>query len=122
MSESARRVLIADEDRFVLQLLETVLKQDGFRVATCRDGGEAARMSREEKYDILLLSTHLPTRSGVEVVEDLRTTGAAVPVVLLSGNLELLPKIKMDGVYLLSKPFTLAELRALIARALTPAD
>ncbi|MBL9126367.1 MAG: PAS domain S-box protein, partial [Verrucomicrobiales bacterium] len=61
-----RRILVADDERALRDILETALREHGFRVATASDTDEALELLRgaHEPYDGALLDASLPTRDG----------------------------------------------------------
>ena len=86
MGERARRILLAEDDRFLRKAAEARLRQHGFTVFTAVDGEEALRVARAEKPDLLLLDLIMPKVQGFEVLKALKQdpATAAIPVIVLS--------------------------------------
>jgi CheY-like chemotaxis protein len=86
MGESARRVLLAEDDRFLRKAAETALKRHGFAVVPAVDGEEALRLARAEPPDLVLLDLIMPKMQGFEVLRALKADPgtAPIPVVILS--------------------------------------
>jgi len=86
MAEPARRILLAEDDRFLRKAAETALKRQGFVVLAAVDGEEALRMARAEAPDLLLLDLIMPKLQGFEVLRALKADAAtaAIPVIVLS--------------------------------------
>ena len=86
MGESARRILLAEDDRFLRKAAETALKRHGFTVLAAVDGEEALRMARAEAPDLILLDLIMPKLQGFEVLRALKADAAtaATPVIILS--------------------------------------
>jgi CheY-like chemotaxis protein len=86
MSDAARRILLAEDDRFLRKAAETALKRGGFAVLPAVDGEEALRMARAEAPDLILLDLIMPKMQGFEVLRALKAdpATAAIPVVILS--------------------------------------
>ena len=86
MGESARRVLLAEDDRFLRKAAETALKRHGFAVVPAVDGDEALRLARAEPPDLVLLDLIMPKMQGFEVLRALKAdpSTAPIPVVILS--------------------------------------
>jgi DNA-binding response OmpR family regulator len=86
MSEPTRRVLLAEDDRFLRKAAETALKRQGFTVLPAVDGEEALRMARAETPDLILLDLIMPKLQGFEVLRALKAdpATAATPVLILS--------------------------------------
>jgi DNA-binding response OmpR family regulator len=86
-SASARRVLIADDNRDAADSLAILLELDGHRVFVAGDGEEALRLFHQEAPDIALLDIGMPLLSGLEVARRIRALpeGAAVLLVAVTG-------------------------------------
>ena len=80
-------VLIVDDDVSVLDLLEHMVRKEGFRVERAADGQEAVGKTRELKPHLLLLDFMLPGMGGYEVVKELQVgETSAVPIVVFTGR------------------------------------
>lgn len=86
MAEAARRILLAEDDRFLRKAAETALKRRGFTVIPAVDGEEALRLARAEAPDLVLLDMIMPKMQGFEVLRSLKgdPATAAIPVLILS--------------------------------------
>jgi len=81
-----KRILLAEDDRFLRRAAEAALKRAGFTVLAAADGEEALRMARAEKPDLVLLDLIMPKLQGFEVLKALKADPgtATIPVVVLS--------------------------------------
>ena len=79
-------VLIAEDDRFLGNVLKTKLQQEGFQVRLAVDGELALTEIAAAVPDILLLDVIMPKKNGFDVLAELRLKrgGAQVPVIILS--------------------------------------
>ena len=86
MPEGARRVLLAEDDRFLRRAAEARLRQHGLEVLTAADGEEALRVARAEPLDLILLDIVMPKLEGFEVLKLLKEDEATarIPVIILS--------------------------------------
>jgi len=86
MEERAKRVLIAEEDRFLRHTAARVLRHHGFEVSTAGDGEEAIERIRTDRPDLVLLDVPMPRVHGLEVMRVVRADGAndAVKIVVVS--------------------------------------
>jgi CheY-like chemotaxis protein len=66
------RVLVADDDASIRQLLSTLVRREGLEVDTATDGVEAVDLLRQNDYAAVLLDLMMPRMNGFEVVEFLR--------------------------------------------------
>ena len=86
MPEGARRVLLAEDDRFLRRAAEARLRRHGLEVLTAVDGEEALRIARAERLDLVLLDVVMPKLEGFEVLKLLKEDAAtaSIPVIVLS--------------------------------------
>jgi CheY-like chemotaxis protein len=86
MAESARRVLLPEDDRFLRRAAESRLRQNGFTVLPAVDGEEALKVARAERPDLILLDLIMPKLQGFEVLKALKQdpVTAPIPVIVLS--------------------------------------
>jgi len=86
VTEGARRILLAEDDRFLRRAAESRLRQGGFTVITAVDGEEALRIARAEQPDLVLLDLIMPKIQGFEVLKALKddATTRHIPVIVLS--------------------------------------
>jgi two-component system response regulator AdeR len=80
-------VLVVDDDDSVRELLEFIVKKEGFRVEKAADGEEALNMARTINPDIILLDLMLPKYGGFEILRELQgdDTGS-IPIVIITGR------------------------------------
>ena len=124
------RLLVADDEPTILELLSASLRYAGFDVVTAADGNEALTMARAQRPDALVLDVMMPGLDGFEVVRRLRNEGSTAPVLFLTARDSTEDKVRgltVGGDDYVTKPFSLEEviarIRALLRRAgtLTPA-
>ena len=86
MPDGARRVLLAEDDRFLRRAAEARLRRHGLEVLTAADGEEALRVARTEPLDLVLLDVVMPKLEGFEVLKALKQDDATarIPVIVLS--------------------------------------
>lgn len=86
-----KKIMIVDDDRTTVKLLQTLLEMDGFSVAVAPRGQLALEMAHESMPDIFLIDQHLADMRGVDLVAELRADPvfAKTPMVMASGlNIE----------------------------------
>lgn len=80
-------VLIVDDDKEIMDLLEAVVKKEGFNVEKAEDGLEAQNKARSILPDLILLDLMLPKAGGFEILQALQADETAdIPVVVLTGR------------------------------------
>ncbi|WP_028241025.1 response regulator transcription factor [Stutzerimonas azotifigens] len=86
-------LLLIDDDQELCELLVSWLSQEGFAVRACHDGQNARAALAETPPDAVVLDVMLPDGSGLELLKQLRTEHAELPVVMLSARGEPLDRI-----------------------------
>ncbi len=76
MESNTRKVLIADDEPDILEILKYNLLNEGYQVFTARDGDEAIEKARYNSPDLVILDIMMPKKTGVEVCEILRAQPA----------------------------------------------
>jgi CheY-like chemotaxis protein len=86
MSGEPRRILVAEDDRFLRKAAEMALKRQGYTVLTAANGEEALRAARSEAPDLILLDLIMPKLNGFEVLQALKKEAltAHIPIIILS--------------------------------------
>ena len=120
MADSARHLLVVDDEPHIGLVLRPFLEQLGYRVSVARTLGEARNTMRAAPpTDALLLDLHLPDGSGLDFLRDLRKQGrtSRLPVVVLTaeGEDRVLREARRLGAALVTKPFSPTKLSQRIA-------
>lgn len=118
------RITVVEDNQALAQAVATALNDEGHGVDVIPDGEEASIFLAQEQPDLVILDINLPGKSGLEVLGELRATGSALPVILLTARSETKDRVagldKGADDYLV-KPFDIAELlarvRALLRRS-----
>lgn len=121
--EGGKRLLIADDDPDISDLLESYLKKAGYDVTITVDGKEALQKAQASKFDLVLLDVMMPYIDGYHVASEIASFyGADCPKIIIMTSRDTESE---KGIALLSganevvqKPFTLEELEAKIKAAL----
>ncbi|MEP7319734.1 MAG: response regulator, partial [Panacibacter sp.] len=74
MENKAKKVLIADDEKDILEIISYNLTHEGYDIYTAKDGNEALDMARKIHPDLIILDIMMPYRTGIEVCEILRST------------------------------------------------
>ncbi|MBK8608329.1 MAG: response regulator transcription factor [Chitinophagaceae bacterium] len=72
METKARKILIADDEPDILEILKFNLDNEGYEVITAKDGDEAIEKARRNQPDLVILDVMMPKKNGVEVCQVLR--------------------------------------------------
>jgi CheY-like chemotaxis protein len=86
MTTERRRILLAEDDRFLRKAATAMLGARGFEVFSAVEGEEAVRVARREHPDLILLDLIMPKVDGFEALRMLKAdpTTAGIPVIVLS--------------------------------------
>jgi DNA-binding response OmpR family regulator len=86
MKEASKKILIAEDDSMLLNIVTEKLVKEGFEVIQAKDGEEALRKARTENPDLILLDVLMPVMDGVTMLKKLREEKkfVATPVILLT--------------------------------------
>ena len=76
MDPKGRKVLIADDEPDILEILKYNLSNEGYEVITAKDGDEALEKARRTQPDLVVLDVMMPRKTGVEVCQLLRAQPA----------------------------------------------
>ncbi|MBC7902550.1 MAG: response regulator transcription factor [Gemmatimonadaceae bacterium] len=76
MDTNRKRILIADDEPDIIEIIQYNLKQEGYEVFSAKDGDEALVRAKELKPDLVILDIMMPKRNGVEVCRIMRTQTA----------------------------------------------
>jgi DNA-binding response OmpR family regulator len=108
------RILIAEDDPLIGAFLEKGLRANGYSTFLADDGEKAQSLSLTDEFDLLILDMGLPQREGFQVLQDLRSRGKKLPVLVLTGRSErdVVMCLKAGADDYMRKPFHFDELLA----------
>lgn len=90
MTEKDLKILVVDDDAFVRDLLTEILISEGHTVISAENGAEAfTRFSEDRSFDLIMSDINMPVMTGLELIRKLRDAGMDVPLIVLTGNLEI---------------------------------
>lgn len=119
------RILIADDDHDIRDLVATKLRRAGYDVVTAIDGAEALRALEGSRVDLAVLDIMMPGLSGLDVVREVRAREglADLPLILLTARAEeadIERGFAAGATDYVTKPFSPRALLARIASRLGP--
>jgi two-component system alkaline phosphatase synthesis response regulator PhoP len=121
-----QRILVVDDDREVVRLMQAYLERAGYEVMTAYDGQSAVHMLRREKPDLLLLDLMLPDQDGFDITRLMRgdPTLADIPIIMLTARVDVTDRIvglEMGADDYVTKPYDPREVVARVrARLRSP--
>jgi len=128
MTEARRKILVADDEPSIREILSIQLARMGFEVVTAEDGVEALAAYEAEKPDLVLMDVMMPRLNGLNACQQIRAlekkSGRRVPVLFLTARDSTHDKTSAalsGGDEFISKPVSLQELRERVEAALKKA-
>ena len=108
------RILIAEDDPLIGAFLEKGLKANGYSTFLADNGERAQSLSLTDEFDLLILDMGLPQREGFHVLQELRSRGKTIPVLVLTGRSErdVVMCLEAGADDYMRKPFQFEELLA----------
>lgn len=114
-------VLVIDDEQFIRELLADFFSKSGYQVSTAHDGESGIAQFRAQQSDVVLVDLKMPDQTGTDVLAELRSLDANVPVIIMTGyptidaSIEAIRRGAHDFVV---KPFRLQELKERVDRAI----
>ena len=100
-------ILIADDDRDILSIIETILQEDGYQTLTASDGEQAVMLVQKHAVQLLILDIMMPKMNGLQAATQIRRLTNA-PILMLSAKGEQSDRViglNMGADDYLVKPF-----------------
>ena len=109
------RILVIEDDQRVASFIRRGLAADKFIVDVAHDGQSGLDLALSKDYSLIILDLMLPGMAGQEVIDGIRKTNRAIPVLVLTARVAVRDKVELfekgcDDY--LTKPFAFAELQA----------
>jgi DNA-binding response OmpR family regulator len=110
------RILVADDEPHIREVVRAYLEREGYEVLEAEDGETALEHGRNGGLDLLVLDVMLPGRSGFDVLRALRSEGSSVGVLMLTARDDVIDRVaglELGADDYVTKPF---EPREVVAR------
>jgi two-component system, NtrC family, nitrogen regulation response regulator NtrX len=114
-------LLLVDDDPNTLASLSRAFRLAGHEATVCDNAPRALDLLRNDTFDLILSDVVMPGKSGLELLEDLKSAGVKTPIVLISGqaNVEMAVKAtKLGALDFLEKPLSSDKLLVTVENAL----
>ncbi len=119
-----KKLLIADDDNEIRELLEFDLSHSGYTVDTAKDGEEALQKALSGSYDLIILDVMMPKMNGFEACKNIRISKPDIPILMLTAKGTITDKTQgfnFGADDYIVKPFDIQEVllrvRALVRRS-----
>ena len=117
----ALKILIADDEDDVREVIEDRLNSWGFNVVAVTTGGEALRKITSVKFDGVLLDVKMPEMTGIEVLEEVRRRGSRLPIIVITSSTSreaAIGSLAKGANEFILKPFEWEELKSKLQKVL----
>ncbi len=109
------RVLLAEDDRNLGNILKSYLEAKGFETTLCVNGEEAFNAYKKKNFDFCIVDVMMPVKDGFTLAKEIRSMDKKIPILFLTAK--SLPEDKLKGFEVggddyLTKPFSMEELLA----------
>ena len=110
-----RKILVADDDKAILDMLSDMLSAEGYTPVTAEDGSEAVELAIKELPALIILDIHMPKLDGLEVCKKLKSNPVTsnIPIIMLTaaGSLQEIEKaISYGAKSYITKPSSIQEI------------
>lgn len=117
------KILIVEDEKDIVKMLDYNLKKEGFRVISCADGEDALDLAVRERPDLIILDLMLPVIDGLDVCRQLKkeSKAACIPIIMLTAKAQEADKVvglELGADDYVTKPFSPRELIARIRAVL----
>jgi DNA-binding response OmpR family regulator len=123
--DSLTKILLAEDEPALGQIVKESLETKGFHVLLCADGNEAMEMYYKEKPQLLVLDVMMPKKDGFTLAREIRMQDAGIPIIFLTAKSQpgdVVEGFTLGGNDYLKKPFSMEELIVRIKNLLQQKD
>jgi DNA-binding NtrC family response regulator len=120
---SRENILVVDDEPDMRDALTAALRREGLCISTAANGIEALEKVQAQAFDLIITDVRMPRMGGLALLQELKRTVAAIPVVMMTGYGRIedaVEAMKAGAFDYLLKPFSLEDLKAVVTKALTP--
>jgi CheY-like chemotaxis protein len=120
-----QKILVADDEIYMVRLLEMTFKKGGYEVMSCRDGQEALALAGTVLPQLIVLDVMMPGLDGLGALRQLKENPATknIPVVVLSAKGHALTRVEAEAAgaaLFLAKPFSPNQLLGEVQKIIGP--
>jgi DNA-binding NtrC family response regulator len=125
MSEQKNKILVIDDDPSLRNMLNIVLKNEGYRVTSLESAIVALRRLKKESFDLIISDIKMPDVSGIDLLRKVKSINSEIPVIMITGfasTNDAVEAMKLGAEDYVIKPFNLDELKIIINKSLYKKD
>jgi two-component system response regulator HydG len=120
-AQNMAAILLIEDDLTFSRILDGFLTKKGYQVTTSHKGKDGLKAFESKSFDFILLDYRLPDTTGMDILEEIRKSGSAVPVVIMTSFSDIRTAVKAikAGAYeYITKPVNPDELLMILQQAL----
>ena len=121
------KILIAEDDINLGEVLNEYLSLKGYESVLCRDGEEGEKIFHQQKFDLCILDLMMPKKDGFELAQEIRKIDTKTPIIFLTAKSmkqDIIKGFTIGGDDYITKPFSMEELllrlQAILKRTSSP--
>ena len=107
-----KKILVADDDDAIRELLANVLRNEGYEIHECKRGGEVLRTVPRLEPDLMIIDLRMPEMDGIQIMRRLNEQGMHVPTILMTAygtSKAAIEAMQLGAEDYITKPFDLDE-------------
>lgn len=119
MAQYKLRVLFADDERSLQEVMRTEIPQLGHEVVVCPDGRAAVKALEKNTFDAAILDLRMPGLTGIEVLEQIKQVAPDTDVVIMTGHASIetaIEAVRLGAFDYITKPAKLAQLETILRK------
>ncbi|MFP4301910.1 MAG: sigma-54-dependent transcriptional regulator [Spirochaetaceae bacterium] len=116
-----KRILVVDDEAGIREVLDEILRDEGYEVLVAGDGLEALKIVEEHPIDLVLLDVWLPGKGGIDVLKEIVENYTGIQTVMISGHgsIDLAVKaLKLGAFDFIEKPLSLDRVLTIVSNAM----
>jgi PAS domain S-box-containing protein len=119
------RALVVDDEHLILKIISDILTKEGYEVKTAFSCDRALQLLKENSLQVVLTDIRMPEKSGINLLEEIRTFNSDIPVILMTGfaSLDTAMRAVQHGAFdYITKPLDYDKLKSVIKHAVERYD
>jgi len=120
-SDPAPAILVVDDEPRVCELLNALLKRQGYDVQTCHSADDALQCLAQRPFDMVITDLKMPGTNGLSLIQKVKAMKADIAAVMVTGYATVetaVDALRHGADDYVTKPFNVEELRKVVGRAL----
>ena len=115
------KILVADDEKSMRELLDIMLKKEGYKITLASNGEEVMKLIEKDIFDLALVDIRMPRQDGISVLKRIKAVSPETIVIMMTAyaSADTAIKAMKEGAYdYITKPFKIDEIKIIIQNAL----